>query len=149
MSTSREYPKRPYVGAAVIVLRDEEVLLIERGKAPNKGQWSLPGGKQRLGETVVQTAHREIYEETGVKVGKLGLVDVVDVIIPDGHGKTLYHYTVIDFLGKWISGDCRAGDDAQAVRWFKLNELDSLSLSTKTKEVILNASSMIEITNTF
>ena len=42
----REYPDRPYVGVGVIVFRDQEVLLVKRNNEPNKGQWSIPGGKQ-------------------------------------------------------------------------------------------------------
>lgn len=146
MNKNREYPERPIVGVGVIVLHKEEVLLVQRGKSPNKGQWSIPGGKQRLGETVFQTAHREIFEETGVKVEQLALVEVVDIIIPDCEGKIRYHYTVVDFQGQWLSGECRSGDDAHAVKWFKLNELGSLSLSEKAKGIILkvaNRSGMI------
>ena len=139
MNKNREYPERPFVGVGVIVLHNEEVLLVQRGKSPNKGQWSIPGGKQRLGETVFQAAHREIFEETGVKVKQLTLVDVADIIIPDGEGKIRYHYTVVDFQGKWLSGECRSGDDAHAVKWFKLNELGSLSLSEKAKRMISKA----------
>ena len=139
MNKNREYPERPFVGVGVIVLRNEEVLLVQRDKSPNKGQWSIPGGKQRLGETVLQTAHREIFEETGVKVKQLALVDVVDIIIPDGEGEIRYHYTVVDLQGQWFSGDCRSGDDANAVKWFKLNELGSLSLSEKARDIILKA----------
>jgi len=38
MSKNREYPERPFVGVGVVVLRGDEVLLVQRGKAPNKGQ---------------------------------------------------------------------------------------------------------------
>ena len=73
----REYPDRPYVGVGVVVFRDQEVLLVKRNKEPNKGQWSIPGGKQMIGETVAEAAQRELLEETGVKVDRLLLVDVV------------------------------------------------------------------------
>ena len=145
MNENREYPERPFVGVGVIVLRNEEVLLVQRGKPPNKGQWSIPGGKQRLGETVFQTAHREIFEETGVKVEQLSLVDVVDIILPDSEGKIRYHYTVIDFQGQWLSGECRSGDDAHAVKWFKLNEIDSLSLTEKARKIILKAANRSDL----
>ena len=52
----REYPDRPYVGVGVIVFRDQEVLLVKRNKDPNKGFWSIPGGKQILGETLIEAA---------------------------------------------------------------------------------------------
>jgi|TARA_B100000809_G_scaffold262901_1_gene314912 mutator protein MutT len=139
MSNDREYPERPFVGVGVVVLRGEEVLLVQRGKAPNKGQWSIPGGKQRLGETVIQAVQRELDEETGVKVEQLALLDVMDYIVPDKQGKILYHYTLVDFQGQWLSGKCRSGDDAYAVKWFKLTELSSLSLLEMTRGIILKA----------
>ena len=145
MNKNREYPERPFVGVGVIVLHNEEVLLVQRGKSPNKGHWSIPGGKQRLGETIFQAARREIFEETGVKVDQLALIDVVDIIIPDGEGKIRYHYTVVDFQGQWLSGECRSGDDAYAVNWFKLNELGSLSLSEKEKVIILKAANRSDL----
>ena len=83
----REYPDRPFVGVGMIVFRDHEVLIVKRDKDPNKGHWSIPGGKQMLGETVAKAAKRELLEETGVKVGPILLVDVVDAIIPDTEGK--------------------------------------------------------------
>ena len=138
----REYPDRPYVGVGVIVLRDQEVLLVKRKKEPNKGQWSIPGGKQMIGETVAEAAHRELLEETGVKVDQLLLVDVVDAIIPDIEGKIKYHYTLVDFMGQWQSGESRPGDDAQEVRWVRLNELSSYSLMEKTMYIIQKAAEM-------
>jgi ADP-ribose pyrophosphatase len=121
---NREYPDRPYVGVGVIVFRDQEVLLIKRNKEPNKGHWSIPGGRQIIGETVADAAKRELLEETGVKVDQLLLVDVVDTIIPDVEGKIKYHYTLVDYMGQWLSGEPCPGDDAQEVRWVCLNEMN-------------------------
>ncbi|MBT3399299.1 MAG: NUDIX domain-containing protein, partial [Rhodospirillaceae bacterium] len=81
---SREYPKRPIAGVGVVVLRDDQVLMIRRGREPRIGQWSIPGGKQELGETWQETAVREIREETGVEIDVIGIVDVVDAIVRDG-----------------------------------------------------------------
>ena len=68
----------PLVGVGVVVLnKDAEVLLIRRGHEPNKGLWTIPGGRQEPGETLAETAHREIAEETGVKISNPVLVDVV------------------------------------------------------------------------
>ena len=138
----REYPDRPYVGVGVIVFRDQEVLLVKRNNEPNKGQWSIPGGKQIIGETVADAAKRELLEETGVKVDQLLLVDVVDSIIPGVDGKTKYHYTLVDYMGQWLSGEPRPGDDAREVRWVFLNEIDSFALLEKTINIIHKAFTM-------
>ena len=139
MSKNREYPERPFTGVGVVVLRRDEVLLVQRGKDPNKGQWSIPGGKQLLGETVMEAVHRELLEETGVIIEQPALLDVVDVIVPDRIGKIQYHYTLVDYQAKWLSGECRSGDDADAVKWFTFEELNSLGLLEITREVILKA----------
>ncbi|MEP4378594.1 MAG: NUDIX hydrolase [Alphaproteobacteria bacterium] len=81
---SREYPDRPIVGVGVVVLRADEVLMIRRGREPRLGQWSIPGGKQELGETWQDTAVREVREETAVEIDVIGIVDVVDAIVRDG-----------------------------------------------------------------
>ena len=138
----REYPDRPYVGVGVIVFRDKEVLLVQRNKEPNKGQWSIPGGSQLLGETASEAARRELLEETGVKIDRLFLVDVVDAIIPGVEGKIKYHYTLVDYMGQWQSGESRPGDDAKEVRWVRLNELSSYSLLEKTMKIIQKAAAM-------
>ena len=139
MRKNIEYPERPIAGVGVVVFRNEEVLLVKRKKAPYKGQWSIPGGKQRLGETVTQAVRRELMEETGVEVNELTLIDVIDIIVPDEEGKILYHYIVADYRAHWLSGECSPGDDAQDVQWFNLNKLGSISLLDKTRKIILKA----------
>lgn len=135
-SETRTYPDRPIVGIGVVVWREDRFLLIRRGKAPNRGQWSLPGGAQHLGETVVEAARREIMEETGLAVDVAGLVDVVDAIRTDDNGKVRFHYTLVDLVAESSSGETVAGDDATAVGWFRLDDLAKLSLWSETERVI-------------
>jgi 8-oxo-dGTP diphosphatase len=133
---SREYPDRPFVGVGVVVWRGDEVLLIERGKGPVSGNWSLPGGKQELGETVRETAHREIKEETGIDIDIVALLDVVDLVRHDREGRVRFHYTLVDFTAEWRAGEAVAGDDAAAVRWVRLDDLDQYTLWDETVRVI-------------
>jgi ADP-ribose pyrophosphatase YjhB (NUDIX family) len=120
----------------VVVWRDEEVLLVRRGGEPNRGQWSIPGGAQELGETVYAAAEREVMEETGLGIRILGLIDVVDGIRRDEEGRVSWHYTLIDLAAEWSGGDARAGDDAEAVGWFSLKDLPGLGLWDETERII-------------
>jgi ADP-ribose pyrophosphatase YjhB (NUDIX family) len=135
-SDSREYPDRPVVGVGVVVWRDDRFLLVRRGKAPNQGQWSLPGGAQHLGETVFEAARREILEETALDVEILGLIDVVDGIKTDDQGRVQFHYTLVDVVAESGSGEAVAGDDAESVCWYRLTDLADLGLWSETERII-------------
>lgn len=134
--TDRRYPSRPIVGVGAVVLGAEGVLLIQRGKPPRQGSWSLPGGAQKVGETVNEAAVREVREETGVEIEVLGLVDVVDSIRRDDTGKPEYHYTLVDVAARFTGGVVTPGTDAQDARWFSLAEIDAMDLWSETKRII-------------
>lgn len=133
---SREYPPHPLPAVGVVVWRDDLVLLVRRAKPPRQGEWSLPGGAQEIGETVVQAAHREVTEETNVAIAPEGIVDVVDFIERDDAREVRFHYTLIDLTARWVSGEAKAGGDAAQVRWFRLDEIPALSLWTETERII-------------
>jgi ADP-ribose pyrophosphatase YjhB (NUDIX family) len=132
--------KRPLVGVGVVVLKGaagaERVLLIRRAKAPREGTWSLPGGRQRHGETVRAAAAREVREETGLEVEVMALLDVVDSLTRDTTGAVTYHYTLVDFLAEWRGGEVQAGDDAAEALWADPRALDSYDLWDETLRII-------------
>ncbi len=134
--SKREYPDRPFVGVGVVVLGTDGVLLIQRGKPPSAGSWSLPGGAQELGETVAEAAIREVHEETGLTVELIGLVDVVDSLQKDDDGRLRYHYTLIDFAAVAEVGVARAGGDAVDMRWVALEDVAGLGLWSETERII-------------
>jgi ADP-ribose pyrophosphatase YjhB (NUDIX family) len=136
---TRTYPARPIVGVGVVVWHGERVLLIRRARPPREGQWSLPGGAQLLGETLAETAAREVHEEAGIPIGEPTLVTCVDLIERDADGRVRYHYTLVDLTAEAASQRLAAGDDAADARWFAPDELGSLGLWTKTVEVIEQA----------
>nr|WP_305123203.1 NUDIX hydrolase [Roseomonas sp. GC11] len=112
----------------MIAFRGEDVLLVRRGKPPRQGEWSIPGGAQHLGETAEAAARRELREETGIEVGPLALAVVVDALTEDAAGRVRFHYTIIDFAGRWLSGEPVAGDDVSEARWFSPGEVAGLGL---------------------
>lgn len=110
-----------------MVLDGNRVLLVRRGKAPMKGEWSIPGGALELGETLVAGVRREVMEETGLEVEAGEIVEVLDRIISDG-GRVRYHYVLIDFLCKAVGGRLTPGSDAEDSRWAGHEELNSHSI---------------------
>jgi 8-oxo-dGTP diphosphatase len=132
----REYPARPIVGIGIVVLKPGVVLLVRRGKPPNMGAWSLPGGAQEVGETAETAARRELMEETGVTVGPLTLAANVDTIRRDAVGRVQYHYTIIDFAAAWLDGEPVAGTDVSEAIWAPLDGLDAYGLWTEAHRVI-------------
>lgn len=132
----REYPIQPVVGLGAVVWKGGKVLLVQRGRPPRAGIWSLPGGAQHLGETVAEGIRREIAEEAGIQIALLGLVEVIDAVQHDAEGRVLYHYTIIDYAARWVGGEAVAGDDAAAVAWVEPTDLPRYQLWDETIRVI-------------
>jgi len=133
-------PRRPSLGAGMVCFRGDQVLLIKRGKAPRLGEWSIPGGHVEWGETSAQAAVREVMEETGIEAEVIALIDVIDAI---GSGAPPQgHYVLIDYLGRWASGEPKAGCDAAEAIFAPLSELDSFHLWDVTHQIILKAAGM-------
>src|SRR6476646_2063474 len=112
-SVVRPYPDRPVVGVGAVVLDGSRVLLIKRGHAPLKGQWSLPGGGVETGETLEQAIAREVLEETGLTIDVGPMVEVLDRISRDADGRVENHYVLIDFVGRPSGGILRGASDAE------------------------------------
>ena len=98
MTNSRRYPSRPILGVGAVVIDDDRVLLIKRGQAPLKDEWSLPGGSVEVGESLEAAVAREVLEETGLVVGVGPVIEVLDRIHRDGDDRIEYHFVIIDYL---------------------------------------------------
>ena len=141
----REYPDRPFVGIGFAVLRPGAALLVRRGRPPNLGAWSLPGGAQELGETAKAAARRELLEETGLQVGALLLAANVDSIHRDPDGRVRYHYTILDFAARYEGGDIRPGDDVTDANWAALDGLERYALWDEAVRVISLARTLLGV----
>lgn len=133
------HPTAPKVGVGVILIKNDQVLLVQRANPPGAGKWSLPGGKQKLGETAQDAARRELREETGLECGELILAGYVDSIHHDQTGQILFHYTILDFMARYIGGEPCAADDTLAVAWVTPDEFDDYDLWDKARALIITA----------
>jgi len=136
MDAPRRYPTRPLVGAGAVVHRGRRVLLVKRRNPPNKGKWALPGGLVELGETVQDAAVREIREETGLTVEIEGLLDVQTDLHMDGRSRIEFHYVLVDYLAKPVSGRLTLNSESSDSGWFTKIQVGRLDMSRGTRAVL-------------
>lgn len=141
----RTYPNRPIVGVGAVVFKNDTVLLIRRGKEPRIGDWSIPGGMQEIGETIFAAASREVMEETAVAIQNIALIDVIDSITPDKKGLIRFHYTLVDVVAEWDSGNPTAGSDAMYAKFIPLDHLPNIKLWSETRRIIKRARDMHDL----
>jgi 8-oxo-dGTP diphosphatase len=136
---TRDYPDRPIVGVAAVVIEDDRVVLVRRGRPPAYGEWTLPGGAVESGETLEDAVIREVAEEIGLKVEVVEVVAVLDRIFWDQEGEVQYHYVLIDFLCRKTGGKLQASSDAISCSQVPFSALAQYKLSRETKGVIRRA----------
>ena len=138
----REYPDHPIVGVGAIIVKGEEVLLARRGREPGYGEWSIPGGAVKLGETLEEAVVREVCEEVNLAIRVGEVVEVLERIFRDPEGRVQYHYVLVDFLCEYLSGEVKPSSDALEARWLPVSEISRQRLPGKTKRVIQKAFGM-------
>jgi ADP-ribose pyrophosphatase YjhB (NUDIX family) len=136
---AREYPDQPVAGVGGVVLRGHDVLLVKRAFPPRAGEWSLPGGRLELGESLVDGVRREVREETGIEVEVGPLVEVFDRVHRDQDGRVRFHFVIADFLCHPTGGTLAPGDDAADARWVARGAVAELGVNAHARGVIEKA----------
>jgi ADP-ribose pyrophosphatase YjhB (NUDIX family) len=127
------------VGAVVVAMG--RILMVKRGHEPEKGRWSIPGGRVEAGETLSEAVERELREETGLK-GQCGeLCGVAERMGPGWHFVILDYFVSVE-LNKDANGNPRlpiplAASDAASVKWLDLRELGELELVSGLEEFLV------------
>ncbi|GGY50075.1 NUDIX hydrolase [Parvularcula lutaonensis] len=128
--------QRPIVAVGGVVLKGDQVLLIQRGRPPLRKHWSIPGGKIEYGEDIRTALVREIEEETGVTCEPIGLIGVFEAL-PKREGDR--HYVMVDYACRYISGEVTPGDDAMDAEWLSLPEALSRVAWDETRRAVQGA----------
>ncbi len=115
------------------------MLLVERGKPPLQGYWSLPGGVLEVGERLEEGIRREVLEETGLEVKTLGVVEIFERLMPDAAGRMEYHYVLIDYLCRVTGGNLCAASDCARAEWVPRRRLAEYRITEGTVPVIEKA----------
>jgi 8-oxo-dGTP diphosphatase len=128
----------PTVGVGAVVVHEGRVLLVRRGKEPLRGRWVVPGGTVELGETLEDAVVREVLEETGIRVQPGELMTAFDRI-ERRDGAVLYHYVVVDYRCRYVSGWPQAASDAADAAWVAEGDLDRYDVPPMALELIRRA----------
>ncbi|MCX8176381.1 MAG: NUDIX hydrolase [Candidatus Bathyarchaeota archaeon] len=134
--------KRPIVASSALVEKNGKILLVKRRFQPHPGWWALPGGVVEYGETVEETAIREIKEETGLNIEVKKLLGVYDLMVKNEFsGEIEKQYTIVCFVCECKSGEEKLKPNYEVldVRWFNPEDAKKLQLVSTTRRALEDA----------
>ena len=129
-------PSHPQLAVSAAIFREGKILLVRRARSPGKGFYSLPGGRVEFGESLHAALHREVDEETGLKIEIIGLAGWREVLPGTTGGG---HYLIISFASRWIAGEPVLNDEHDDFKWLAPDGLSDLRITGGLQEVIQSA----------
>ncbi len=128
------------VGAFIANEKGQILMGLRKGVA-GAGEWQVPGGHLEYGETLIDGARREVKEETGLTVGEMHLVSVIDEY-PEVMGRPV-HYVTVDFSAQYLGGTPQVTEPHKCGgwEWFSLDALPE-KMSRGIRMAIKNNKSM-------
>jgi 8-oxo-dGTP diphosphatase len=133
-------PSHPQLAVSAVIFRDDRILLVRRARSPAKGFYSVPGGRVEFGETLHAALHREVDEETALKIEIAGLAGWREVVPGTGGGG---HYLIMSFAARWISGEPVLNDELDDFTWQTPDALGELKLTDGLEEIIHSAQRLL------
>lgn len=135
MQPSAQSPAPPIVAVgAVVVDRTGRVLLIQRGREPAIGAWTVPGGRVDHGESLEAAVVRELMEETGLHARLIESLGC-ETVTAKGVTYRIYEHLLVPVDDR----PPRAGDDAADVRWVPMQDLEALRVGAAMVAVLMRA----------
>jgi ADP-ribose pyrophosphatase YjhB (NUDIX family) len=129
------------LAVSAAIFRNDKILLVRRAGSPARGFYSLPGGRVEFGETLHTALHREIAEETGLKIEILDLAGWREVLPGTAGGG---HYLIMSFAARWTFGEPVLNDELDDFRWLAPDALGHLKITTGLEEIIQSARRLLE-----
>jgi 8-oxo-dGTP diphosphatase len=129
-------PSHPQLAVSAVIFRNGKILLVRRARSPAKGFYSLPGGRVEFGESLHAALHREVDEETRLKIEILGLAGWREVLPAASGGG---HYLIMSFATHWIAGEPILNDEHDDFKWLAPDDLGDLKVTGGLQEVIRSA----------
>jgi 8-oxo-dGTP diphosphatase len=129
-------PSHPQLAVSAAIFRDDKILLVRRARTPAKGFYSLPGGRVEFGETLYGALHREVDEETALKIEIVGLAGWREVL-PETAGSG--HYLIMSFAARWVAGEPVLNDELDDFRWLAPDGFGDLDVTAGLQPVIQSA----------
>jgi 8-oxo-dGTP diphosphatase len=127
---------RPQLAVSAAIFRDGKVLIVRRARSPSKGVYSLPGGRVEFGETLHAALHREVAEETALKIEIVDLAGWREVVpAAEGGG----HYVIMSFAAHWQSGEVVLNEELDDHRWLAPDALGEFKTTPGLEDIIQSA----------
>ena len=139
--TSPAQPSHPQLAVSAAIFRDGKVLLVRRAKSPASGFYSLPGGRVEFGETLHTALHREVDEETALRIEIAGLAGWREVVPGAGGGG---HYLIMSFAARWSSGEPVLNDEHDDFRWLAPETVGDLKVTDGLPDIIEAARRLLQ-----
>ena len=138
--TSPPPPTHPQLAVSAVIFREGKILLVRRARSPGTGFYSLPGGRVEFGESLHAALHREVDEETGLRIEIGGLAGWREVLPAAGGGG---HYLIMSFAARWIAREPVLNDEHDDFKWLAPDALCDLKLTGGLQEVVDAAGSQL------
>ncbi len=129
-------PSRPQLAVSAAIFREGKVLVVRRARSPAKGFYSLPGGRVEFGETLHAALHREVAEETALKIEIAGLAAWREVLpTTEGGG----HFVILSFAAYWRAGEPALNEELDDYQWLAPDALGELKTTPGLLDVLQSA----------
>jgi 8-oxo-dGTP diphosphatase len=135
-------PSHPQLAVSAAIFRDGKILLVRRARFPAKGFYSLPGGRVEIGETLHAALHREVAEETALKI-EIAELAAWREVLPTAAGGG--HYVIMSFAARWRAGEVVLNEELDDYKWLAPDALGELKLTDGLPEVIQSARRVLDV----